>query len=72
MGQRILFLSKTKEGLEGITYSKDRARWHAQIRIGNKQRHIGYYACEFQAAMAYFMIKNGEYVGLKHRSNLCK
>lgn len=38
---------------KGVTWSKDRERWVAQIRVDGKQKHLGRFTDETDAAKAY-------------------
>jgi hypothetical protein len=37
----------------GVHWDKSRSKWKAQIQVGGKQRHLGYFAAEEEAAKAY-------------------
>lgn len=39
--------------LPGATFKKDRGKWRARARLGNKQIHLGYHATEETAHAAY-------------------
>lgn len=38
---------------KGVSWLKENQKWRAQIRINGKTRHVGLYATETEAAMAY-------------------
>ena len=37
----------------GVCWHKRKGKWHSQIMVNGKQRHIGYYNKEIDAALAY-------------------
>jgi len=37
----------------GVYWNKNRKAWRAHIRIGKKQKHLGYYSEEYDAHLAY-------------------
>ena len=47
---------RVKEGAskyKGVSYNKQSNKWHATITVKGKQRHIGYYDDEEEAAVDY-------------------
>lgn len=40
-------------GYKGVTFFKRAGRWRAQIHVDNKNRHLGYFQYERDAALAY-------------------
>lgn len=38
---------------KGVDWRKQSGKWRAQIKISGKQKHIGMYVCEVEAAKAY-------------------
>lgn len=38
---------------KGVSWKKDKNKWRAQITINGKQKHLGYYNSEVEAARAY-------------------
>lgn len=54
-------------GYHGVTYSKDKQRWRAQIKINYQVRHLGYFEEPLDAARAYdeaAKLYHGEYATL--------
>ena len=49
---------KNKSGLQGVSWSKDRKKWIAQISINNKTKRIGRFATKEAAFEAYLSAKN--------------
>lgn len=45
--------SKARTGLKGACYVSEKAKWKAQIRIGGKNTHLGYFPTEQAAHEAY-------------------
>lgn len=45
--------SQNKSGFKGVCWNKKAKKWQTKIRIGGKQRTIGYYFCLVKAAKAY-------------------
>ncbi len=43
-------ISTNTSGFKGVSYRKDRDKWTAQIMIGGKQRHLGYFGSPELAA----------------------
>ena len=37
----------------GVCWHKRKGKWHSQIMVNGKRKHIGYYNNEIEAAMAY-------------------
>jgi len=54
-------------GYRGVSFSKDRKKWEAGIRINNKQKHLGRFESAIEAAAAYdiYIIENN----LEHTKN---
>ena len=44
----------------GVVWNKECGKWVSQINVGGKNRHLGYFTCEKEAALAY------NYAALKH------
>lgn len=42
-----------KSGMKGTSWSKEKRKWKAQIRIEGKNTHIGYFGSELDAHEAY-------------------
>tara|TARA_E500000318_G_C3569068_1_gene217016 strand:+ start:7436 stop:7984 length:549 start_codon:yes stop_codon:yes gene_type:complete len=40
-------------GFKGVTYDKDRSKWHSQIKKDAKKYFLGRYDCKIEAAKAY-------------------
>jgi len=45
--------SKTSSKYKGVYWEKRRQKWVARIRFEGKQYHLGYFASEIEAALAY-------------------
>ncbi len=45
--------SDNKSGYKGVSFHAQRRKWRADIRDGNKQRHLGVFAEKREAARAY-------------------
>jgi AP2 domain/HNH endonuclease len=54
--------------LRGVTWHKRARKWHAQIGVNGKRRHLGYFADEIAAARAYDAAAR-EYFGAFARCN---
>ena len=37
----------------GVSWNKDKEKWHAAVRVNGKKRHLGYFDVELDAAIAY-------------------
>ena len=37
----------------GVCWSKQSNKWHSQIKINGKRKHLGYFNCEIEAAKTY-------------------
>lgn len=46
-------LAKGQSGFKGVHWNKGIGRWQAQITIGKKHRHLGYFGGREDAALAY-------------------
>lgn len=44
---------RNTSGLKGVSWSKANGKWHAQIRINGKPRHLGYFRTPESAYAAY-------------------
>lgn len=42
-----------KVGFKGVSWSKARGKFEAQITVDRKIKHLGFYECPFKAARAY-------------------
>tara|TARA_R110002153_G_scaffold258763_1_gene418236 strand:+ start:37 stop:519 length:483 start_codon:yes stop_codon:yes gene_type:complete len=42
----------------GVSWRKDYRKWHSQIRINKKAKHLGYFTDELEAAEAYKIALN--------------
>jgi len=40
-------------GFKGVTWNKQRQKWHARIKLSGKQIHLGYFATPESASAAY-------------------
>jgi hypothetical protein len=48
--------SKDKKGVSkhtGVFWNKQNTKWHAQIQINGKKKHLGYFKCETAAHLSY-------------------
>ena len=45
--------SVNTSGLKGVSWRKDRNKWHTQIRVSGKLKHLGYYIDKHEAHVAY-------------------
>ena len=43
----------TSSQYRGVSWENRRERWKAQIKVSGKSEHIGYFDCEYTAALAY-------------------
>ncbi len=44
---------KSRTGLKGVTFAKDKNRWRASIMVNRKRFHLGYFDNPKDAALAY-------------------
>lgn len=44
---------KSRSKHTGVTWREDRNKWHSQIYINGKQKHLGYFNNEIEAGKAY-------------------
>ena len=51
-GMPILAGKKTSSNYRGVSYCKDKRKWRAQVKIRNKNYHVGYFVSEMTAAVA--------------------
>lgn len=49
---------------KGVSWVKNRNKWYAKIRVGEKEKNLGYYIDEDKAAMAYNRAVNEYWDGL--------
>lgn len=54
--------AKSKSGIKGVSWSRNKNKWAAYITGGGKSRFIGYFDCKVDAGKAYD-IKAKEYFG---------
>ena len=45
--------SDNTSGFKGVSWHKQKRRWHAQIKINGKNNHIGYFETTAEASLAY-------------------
>lgn len=45
--------ANNKSGYKGVAWHKQRKKWRANIRVGGKQVHLGYFATPEEAALVY-------------------
>ncbi len=58
-----------KSGFKGVSWFKRDKKWVAQIKIDGKKKHLGYFDCKVEAAIAYneAAIKHhGEFANINH------
>jgi hypothetical protein len=46
-------IENSKSGYKGVSWRADRARWRVNIRVNDKQVHLGYFDDKVEAAKAY-------------------
>ena len=46
-----------RKNAKGYCWHKNRKKWQAQIRVNNKDKHLGYFATEEEAHLAYLTAK---------------
>lgn len=54
-------------GYKGVSWSKEKRKWHSYITKNGKRTHIGYYACKHEAAKEHNKMAlkvHGEYAKL--------
>ena len=53
-------VSNTTSKYTGVYWNKNKNKWHVQLKINGKNKHIGYYINEDDAALAYnnYIIEN--------------
>jgi hypothetical protein len=44
---------KSSSQYKGVCWNKREAKWVVNIKTGGKQKHLGYFTCEKEAALAY-------------------
>jgi len=45
--------SDNTSGFKGVTFSRQRNRWHARIQVDGKRMHLGFFSTKESAAKAY-------------------
>lgn len=56
--QRDAQRSNKTSGLLGVYFSKGRNKWHAQIKVSGRRRHLGYFDCVEAAHAEYLAAKS--------------
>jgi len=51
-GQNQGIRSDNTSGVKGVYWRKDASKWRADITVGNKKKHLGYFATVKEAAAA--------------------
>lgn len=56
--QQNCFNSRKMKGVstsvfKGVYWSSQKQKWHAEIKVNNKKKHLGFFDVEIEAAMAY-------------------
>ena len=52
-GREIIIDARHSSKYKGVTWNKDMRKWRTKICINSKVEHLGYFADEKEAAMAY-------------------
>lgn len=46
-------IATNTSGYRGVSWSKKLRKWQAYININNKPKHLGFFSCRIEAALAY-------------------
>ena len=44
---------KSSSSYQGVFWEKNRKKWRSDIKVENRNKYLGYYTCELEAARAY-------------------